>query len=217
MNPITTTLMEKANEKIDQFLLMRKEASAQMEKAIAGLYEMGVRFYQASEDGGAPEVTAAQNLIPRYEVTLQDFEWKAIYDDGGELDQYGNQENHFGDIDQSRLAKIMFIGNFEIDTSNIEKRPVITMDFKTGLFEFLNCGPMDVRGKLTRPCVGDKKLILFRRKRETFSAGVNGKKDLEMTGDQIVYIRYYLGYETSDRKVLICIYPNGDVGIEENK
>jgi hypothetical protein len=65
--------------------------------------------------------------------------------------------------------------------------------------------------------VGDKKLILFRRKRETFSAGVNGKKDLEMTGDQIVYIRYYLGYETADRKVLICIYPNGDVGIEEIK
>jgi organic radical activating enzyme len=34
----------------------------------------------------------------------------------------------------------MFISNFEIDTSNEEKRAVITMDFKDGTFEFLNCG-----------------------------------------------------------------------------
>lgn len=210
--------MEKVNEKIDTFLAMRKQATEMIEKAVTGLYEMGVRFYQASEEGGAPEVSAAQNLLPRYEATLQDFEWKAIYEDGTDLDQYGEEEHHFGDIDQSQLAKVLFIGNFEIDTSNIEKRPIVTLDLKTGLFEFWNCGPMDVRGKLANPCPGDKKLILFRRVRETFAAGAGGKtKGIEITGDKIVYIRYYLGFETTNRKVLICIYPNGDVGIEEIK
>lgn len=190
-----------------------------IEKAITGLYEMGVRFYQADDAGGAPEVSAAQKLLPRYESTLQDFEWKAIYEDGTELDQYGDEEHHFGDIDQTRLAKVLFIGNFEIDTSNIEKRPIVTLDFKTGLFDFWNCGPMEVRGKLVNPCPGEKKLIMFRRVRETFAAGAGGKtKGIELTGDKIVYIRYYLGYETKDgRKAIVCIYPNSDVGIEDIK
>jgi len=206
------------NEQIDNFLKIRRQSLYDLEKAIEGLYAMGVRFHTPGEDG-LPEVSAAQYLLPRYEFTLEDFEWKAVYDDGKEMDQFGEKENHFGNIDQKKLSKIMYISNFEIDTSNIEKRAIITFNFKDGTFDFLNCGPMEVRGKLTTPCTEDKKLILFKRRRETFTAGVEGKtKELLPTGEKILYTRYYLGYETpSGKKVVICIYPNDDIGIEELK
>jgi hypothetical protein len=208
---------QKVNEKIDEFLKIRRQSLYDLEKAIEGLYAMGVRFHTPGEDG-LPEISAAQNLLPRYEFTLEDFEWKAIFDDGSEMDQFGEEEHHFGNIDQKKLAKLMYISNFEIDTSNVEKRAIITLDFKNGTFDFLNCGPMEVRGKLTTPCTDEKKLILFKRRRETFTASVEGKtKELLPTGEKITYTRYYLGYETPSRKVVICIYPNDDIGIEELK
>jgi len=203
-----------ANQKIDNLLKIRRQSLYDLEKAIEGLYDMGVRFFTPSEDG-VPGISASQNLLPRYEQTLDDFEWKAIYNDGTELDENGIKENCFKDIDQSKLDKILLISNFDIDTTNQEKRLVITMNFKDGTYEFLNCGPMEVRGKLTTPCLGDKKLILFKRHRESFTAGVDTKsKLLTPTGEKITYKRYYLGWETPDKKVLICAYPNGDVQIE---
>jgi hypothetical protein len=208
---------QKVNEKIDEFLKIRRQSLYDLEKAIEGLYAMGVRFHTPGEDG-LPEISAAQNLLPRYEFTLEDFEWKAIFDDGSEMDQFGEEEHHFGNIDQKKLAKLMYISNFEIDTSNVEKRAIITLDFKNGTFDFLNCGPMEVRGKLTTPCTEEKKLILFKRRRETFTAGVDGKtKEFMPTGEKILYTRYYLGYEAPSRNVVICIYPNDDIGIEEIK
>jgi hypothetical protein len=204
-----------SNEKIDNFLKIRRQSLYDLEKAIEGLYAMGVRFFTPSEDG-VPGISASQNLLPRYEQTLDDWEWKAVYNDGTELDQYGPEEHHFGNIDQNKLDKILLISNFDIDTTNQEKRLVITMNFKDGTFDFLNCGPMEVRGKLTTPCLDDKKLILFKRNRESFTAGVDTKsKLLTPTGEKITYKRYYLGWETDNRKVLIVAYPNGEVAIEE--
>jgi hypothetical protein len=186
-----------------------------LEKSIEKLYAMGVRFVTISGEDGLPEISAAQNLLPRYEQTLEDWEWKAIYTDGQELDQYGDKESHYGDIDQSRLDKIMLISNFDIDTSNQEKRMIITLNFKSGTFEFLNCGPMEVRDKLTVEVPGEKKLIFFTRRRKDFTAGVDkDSKMLEPTGEEIAYNRSYLGYECGDKKVVIIAYPNGEVEIE---
>jgi hypothetical protein len=202
------------NDQIAEYLKTKQRAEKELEDSISGLYEMGVRFVSLAEDG-TPEISALQDLLPRYEYTLEDFEWKAIYDDGTEIDQNGDIERHFGDIDQSKLAKLVYISNFIIDTSNQEKRLVITLNFKDGTFDFLNCGAMDIRGKLVYPIFGDKKLILFKRKRETFTANVNiEKKEFSPTGDKILYNRYYLGYETGDRKLIICICPNGEIEIE---
>jgi len=203
------------NQQIDECLQTRRKALYDLEKSIEKLYEMGVRFFTPNEEDGMPEISAAQNLLPRYEQTLEDFEWKAIYNDETELDENGEKQSHYGDIDQSKLEKIILISNFEIDTSNTEKRLIITMNFKDGIFEFLNCGPMEVRGKLTTPCIDPKKLILFKRRRRDFTAGVDVKsKLLTPTGEEFTYTRYYLGFETSDKKVVICAYPNGDVQIE---
>ena len=77
------------------------------------------------------------------------------------------------------------------------------MNFKDGTFDFLNCGPMEVRGKLTTPVLGDKKLIFFKRNRESFTAGVSAKSKLmNMTGEKITYKRYYLGWEITGKKVV---------------
>jgi hypothetical protein len=203
------------NQQLDNFLQIRRTALDNLEKSVEGLYEMGVRFFSPGADG-IPEISAAQNLLPRFEQTLEDWEWKAVYSDGTELDQYGIKESHYGDIDQSKLDKIMFISNFEIDTSNVEKRAVITLNFKDGTFDFLNCGPMSVRGKLTIPSLEDKKLILFKRNRESFTAGVDTRsRSLTPTGEKIIYKRYYLGYQSPSKKIIICAYPNGDVQIDE--
>jgi hypothetical protein len=203
------------NQQIDEFLQTRRTALENLEKSVEGLYQIGVRFFNPGVDG-IPEISAAQNLLPRFEKTLEDWEWKVIYNDGTELDENGMKQSHYGDIDQSKLVKVLLISNFEIDTTNEEKRAIITLDFKEGTFDFLNCGPMEVRGKLTTPSLGDKKLILFKRNRESFTAGVDTQsKSLTPTGEKITYKRYYLGYEMPNRKIIVCAYPNGDVQIEE--
>ena len=207
--------METVNKKIDGFLKIRRQSLYDLEKAIEGIYEMGVRFFVPTA-GGVPEISCAQNLLPRFEFTLEDFEWKAIYEDGTELDQYGKEQSHFGNIDQSKLAKLQYISNFEILTQNPEKRLIITLDFKKGTFDFWNCGEQGLRAELTKPCEGKKKLILFKRKREDFTVSVAGKtKEVNPTGERFTYTRYYLGFETKDKKVIVVIYPNGKVGIEK--
>lgn len=203
------------NQQIDECLKIRRQSVYDLEKAIEKLYKMGVRFYTPGEDG-VPEIAAEQKLLSRYEQTLEDFEWKVIYTDGTELSQFGEKESHFGNINQSKLDKMVLFSNFEIDTSNQEKRLIITLNFKDGTFDFLNCGPMDVRGKLTTPYLEPKKLIFFKRNRESFTAGVDIDNAIIVpNGEKVVYKRYYLGWENSNNKILICAYPNGDVQIEK--
>ena len=204
------------NQQIDEYLKVRRQSLLDLEKAIEGLYELGVRFFTPSPDG-MPEISAAQSLLPRFEFTLEDFEWKAIYDDGSDLDQYSEVQSHFGDIDLSRLVKLQYISNFEIDTQNPEKRLIVTLDVKQGIFTFWNCGGQQIKADLSKPVLGDKKLILFKRKRESFTAGVkqtDNKPEVTPTGEKFTYTRYYLGYETSDQKVIVCLYPSGEMAIE---
>jgi len=207
------------NEKIDSHLKIRRQSLYDLEKSIEGLYEMGVRFFIPSPDG-LPDISAAQSLLPRFEKTLEDFEWKAIYDDGTELDQYGEIQSNFGDIDMSKLVKLQYISNFEINTQNLEKRLVITLDFKQGTFTFWNCGSQNVKDELSKEISGEKKLVLFKRKRESFTAGVSkdaiGKLDVSPTGEKFTYTRYYLGYECGKKKVIVCLYPNGDMEIDND-
>ena len=207
------------NQKIDKFLKIRRQSLYDLEKSIEGLYSMGVRFFTPSPDG-VPDISAAQNLLPRFEFTLEDFEWKAIYDDETELDQYGEKQSHFGDIDMSKLAKIQYVSNFEIDTQNPEKRLVVTLDLKKGTFNFWNCGSQKVKDALSKAVEGKKKLILFKRKRESFTAGISksntGRMEVSPTGEKFTYTRYYLGYECGKKKVIVCLYPNGNMSIEND-
>jgi len=208
------------NQKIDNFLKIRRQSLYDFEKAVEGLYEMGVRFFTPAPDG-VPDISAAQSLLPRFEFTLEDFEWKAIYDDGTELDQFGEKQSSFKDIDMERLEKIQYISNFEINTQNPERRLVITLDFKQGTFTFWNCGSQEIRDSLSKEVKGEKKLILFKRRRESFTAGVSkgeGKAEILPTGEKFTYTRYYLGYEVvgKKKKAIVCLYPNGEIVIEND-
>jgi len=205
------------NKQIDNFLKIRRQSLLDLEKAVEGLYAIGVRFFTPSPDG-VPDISAAQSLLPRYEKTLEDFEWKAIYTDKTELDQYGEKQSHFGDIDMSKLDKIQYISNFEIDTQNPEKRLVVTLN-ADGSFDFWNCGDQKLKDELSKPVEGKKKFILFRRKRETFTAGVGvnlGKANITPTGEKLTYARYYLGYECGKKKIIVCLYPNGQMAIDND-
>jgi len=204
------------NQKIDEYLKTRKQSLRDLETSLEGLYAMGVRFFSPSPDG-VPEISAAQTLLPRFEFTLDDFEWKAIYDDGSELDQYGEVQSHFGNIDLTKLAKLQYISNFEIDTQNPEKRLIITLDVKQGTFTFWNCGGQQIKADLSKPVLGEKKIILFKRRRTDFVAGVDTKKkELTPTGERSTYTRYYLGYEAEGKKIIVCLYPNGEVAIDND-
>jgi len=207
-----------ANKQIDKFLKIRRQSLLDLENAIEGLYEIGVRFFTPSPDG-VPDISAAQTLLPRFEQTLEDFEWKAIYSDKTELDQYGEKQSHFGDIDLKKLEKIQYISNFEVSTQNPEKRLIISLDVKSGVFTFWNCAEQQLKDKVGVVVAGEKKLILFKRKRESFTAGVSetlGKANISPTGEKFTYTRYYLGYECGDKKVIVCMYPNGNISIEND-
>lgn len=210
--------MNNINHKIDSLLQTRRRALYDLEKSVEELYKLGLRFFSPGE-GDTPEIASYQNLDPRFEQTLEDWEWEAVYNDGSILYQYSeHQVSHFGHIDQSRLEKIIYTSNFLIDTTNEEKHAKVTLNVKTGTFEFINCGPMDVRGKTDKENSEEKKVILFKRKRKDFTAGVTqikGQVNIDPTGEEFVYQRYYLGYETPTKKLIVCLYPDGDIGIEE--
>ena len=203
--------MDISNEKLDEYLKIKRQALYDLEKSVEGLYEMGVTFVSPGED--VPELSSAMKLNERYEKTLESWEWKVIYNDGSELDQYGEKENNFRDIKLGEISKVLLISNFEFDTTNVEKRAVITLN-QDGTFEFLNCGPMELRGKLNKPVGTTWKLILFKRYRESFTAGMSSDKKLEPTGEKILYKRYFLGYEINGVKTIVCAYPNGEVKLE---
>lgn len=206
------------NQKIDSLLQTRRRALYDLENSIDELYKMGLRFFTPSE-GDTPEIVSYQNLDPRFEQTLEDWEWEAVYDDGSVLYQYSEHKiSHFGNIDQARLEKIIYTSNFLIDTTNEEKHAKVELNVKKGTFEFLNCGPMDVRGATDKENAEEKKIILFKRKRKDFTVGMtqkDGRVEADPTGEEFIYQRYYLGYETPNKKLVLCLYPDGNVGIDE--
>jgi hypothetical protein len=221
-NLFNNNFMEAYNKQLDDYLKQRRRGLNDIEESEKGILAMGATLVSIGSDG-IPELSSSMKLIDRYQDTLESWEWKAIYNDGTELDQYGEIDSDFGDIDQSKLDKLMFISNFEIDTINLEKRMTITLNVNDGTFEFLNCGPMEIRAKLSVPVTEPKKLILFKTVRDSFTAGVDpDSKRFEPTGEKVLYRRYYLGYETPIKaevgqhykKVLVCAYPNGEVTVE---
>gem|GEM_PF-4369804 len=199
------------NQKIDELLKIKRRALYDLEKSVESLYELGVTFVSPGEDG-IPELSSAMKLTERYEKTLENWEWKVIYTDGSELDQYGEEDHSFRDIKLDKIEKVLLISNFEFDTTNVEKRAVITLN-RDGTFDFLNCGPMELRGKLNKPVGEGWKLILFKRFRDTFTAKTGGGR-VEPTGEKILYKRYFLGYEINGIKTIVCAYPNGEVRLE---
>ena len=222
-NAIANKLMKKEDigKIVDKNIKERTNALNQLAGAESELAQLGVKFGILGDDG-IPTLELGDNYLPQFTYHLEEFEWEAEYKDGSKLRQYDiTGDHHFGQIKQDQLKSIKYISNFEYPTDNKEKRIILTLDWETGKFELLN-GLMnaDDKGKIIREIKGEKKLILFKRIRVGQMLGlVNGDKLVQPfpTNEVYFYKRYFLGYETQERKILVCLYPNGKVGVEEYK
>lgn len=143
----------------------------------------------------------------------QEFSWEVEYREGLTLKQFdGKKEYHYGSISQSALKKIKFVSNFTEETSNLEKRVVLTLDWVTGTWNLLNgFASKDVRALFDIPFPegANPKLILKAVNRASATVDIQA----ETQADVVLYNRYLLGWEDVklNKKVLFCIEPNGYV------
>jgi len=196
---------------VDELIKIRDNAKINLARSRMALLNMGVKTVM---DG-------VMNYLPGLDVNKfekcdsKEFYWEAEYEDGTILKQFdGGKQNHYGNIDQCRLRLFRWISNFNDETDNAEKRVIITLNFRTGLFDFLNgYVPQEVRGEVMngfdqalRP-----KLIFKIINRASSCVNFEGKVD-----EVCFYNRYLIGYEFSEGvKLILCIEPNGFVHLWE--
>lgn len=212
------------NDLMDKLLQQRQDAAYSYAKATKQLLEMGVKVTLAST--GEMALPASYNEhLHKYNRSNLEFEWVAHYDgsrpDTFQFDELGH-ESHFGNIDQAKLKLVSLISNFNWPTDNTEKRIIVTLNLETGLFDFMNgFVPQDVRGALMDPVAGPKKLILFRKRRQSDMAGELSEELREFhppTDEICFYNRFILGFETENGiKRTVLIQPNGLINLWEIK
>lgn len=195
---------------VDQHIKDRDAAKIKLSQARMGLLNMGVQVVQ----GENLFVNPTMNLKKFFASQNQEFSWEVEYENGDILRQFeGKEQHHYGNIDQKRLKEIRWVSLFDFETSNEERRVIATLNFKTGVFTFLNgFVPQDVRGQTYQeyPSGLKPKLILKMVKRTSTSVGfVDGSVE-----EIAYYNRYILGWENLKEsetiaKKVICIEPNG--------
>ena len=178
------------------------------------LIKEGVKIGNLGKDG-VPEFEVGANYLPQFVYHLEEFEWEVTYNNGSILRQHDlSGENHYGNIVQENLKEIKLISNFTTETDNEEKRIVLTLDWATGKFKILNAtvniDDRNVIGMTEES--GEKKLISYRGIR--FGQTMELGEKIKGTSEVYFYKRYYLGYETKDKKIIICLYPNGECEIQ---
>ena len=207
---------DETGNRIDSAIRARVDHLSAIIKIEKELAKDGVKFGQTGEDG-VPTFEVGPNYLPNFLHHLEEFEWEVYYKDGTVLRQYDiGGVNHYGNIRQENVKRIRYVSNFEGENDNADRRVVLTLDWETGKFDVLNgqVSPEDRNLLASTGEAGTKKLILFKRVRfgQTMDVGVETPMP---TGEVYFYKRYFLGYETEKNKVLICLYPNGRVGIEK--
>ncbi len=219
----TKPKLDSENKKIDALLQRRQNGMFDYSNSTKELIEMGVKIGRKSTG----EITLPDSFQPyleKFERSMLEFEWKVDYQDGSVLKQFDgpNIEHNFSHIDQSKLKSISYISNFIWPTDNEEKRIIITLNWETGLFEFMNgFASQDVKAKCClKPLIGKKKLILFTRKRISSAVGESKselKEFVNMMDEFSFYNRFILGYQIpGGEKMAVIIEPNGDIKLFEN-
>lgn len=212
------------NKKIDGLLRQRIDGLLGFAAATSELIQMGVKINDLSTGQITLPANYAQ-FLHKYERSNLEFEWRVTHTDGSKLEQFDElEEHHFGHIQLDRLKLIQFISNFAWPTDNLEKRVVITLDFSTGLFDFMNgFASQEVRAALCEgPQPGIKKLILFARKRHSSTVGSVPESLQEfianLNNEQLFYNRFVLGYELPDgTRRGVIISPNGQIELWNGK
>lgn len=220
--------MDSKNNKIDQLLKARFDGLKAFSESTDKLIEMGVKIIKA--DTGDILLPAQYSKYKHdYEYSLLEFEWQVEYKNGEKLNQFefldkdkkDGGQHHLGHIDQDQIKTISFISNFTWPTDNEEKRIIVKLDWETGLFEFMNGFiSQDDKSKLClNPVEGKKKLILFKRARNTSAPTILQSKYVELptNGNELFYYnRFVLGYECGKEKRMVMIYPDGSIKLFNN-
>lgn len=195
---------------IDEMVKLKHEAKLNLVKASGRLLEMGAKLLIDGMVNGQPGLDVEQYK----KWNFQEFAWEAVGKDGLITKQFENDgtQNHFGNIDQDNLSKFYWHSCFKTETDNNIREVVVTLDFKTGKFEFLNGQvpqairadadigyPMDFAGLEVKP-----KLIMKMVKRNSETVSLSGN-----VSEVMKYNRYLIGWEIGAVKRLFCVEPNG--------
>lgn len=221
--PADKSKLDSQNKKIDALLQLRQDGMFNYSKATKGLIKIGVKIGHKST-GQITLPDSFKNYLKKFERSMLEFEWEINYTDGSILRQFEepNKEHNFKDIDQTKLKSIVYISNFTWPTDNQEKRIIVRLNWETGMFEFLNgFASQEVKAKCcVKPLGGEKKLILFTRKRVSSAVGESKtelREFVNMMDEFSFYNRFVLGYQVpSGEKMVVIIEPNGDIKLFEN-
>jgi hypothetical protein len=213
-NKYTQEILNKDfGKEIDSLLQTKQTAKMNLATSTMELLQMGVKTIK----GGTMSALPGLNVDEFNRCGQQEFSWESEDNHGKVLPQFqGAKQNHFGDIDQSKLSKFRWVSNFYCETDNTDKRAIIELDFLTGKFNFMNgFVPQEVRAKVDDifPAGESPKLILKVIKRE--SSAVSFPEGT--VSETYKYNRYLIGWETKSRKVILCVEPNGFVHFWYNK
>lgn len=196
---------------VDMLIQIKERSRMDFTKSKIDLLELGVKTYVGDE------LHCLSNLdVAKYEAcSHQEFGWEAEYKDGTVLKQFqGEKQHHFGHIDQEKLSILRWVSHFNTETSNEDKRVIVSLDWETGKFSFFNGFASQAARAMGDNCFrgdGEPKLILKMVKRVSHAVGINDG----VTAEIMHYKRYILGYQTGDDKRIICIEPNGRVHLWE--
>jgi len=214
--------IESQNNKIDELLRKRQEGMFNFSEATKGLLSMGVKIGKRSTgDITVPE--SYEPYLDKFNFSNLEFEWQVNYTDGTILRQFeGEIQHNFKDIDHTKIKNVEYISNFGWQTDMDEKRIIVRLNWETGMFEFLNgFASQEVKTKCCmNPLTGEKKLILFSRKRLSQAQG-EARSELrefvDMMDEFFFYNRFILGYEVpGGEKIAVIIEPNGDIKLFDN-
>ncbi len=215
--------MDTINKKIDELLNIRQNAMVNYARSTNDLIDLGVKIKDKKTDSVTLPSSFAKYL-DKYNISNLEFEWEVKYKDGSILKQFeGEEQRNFSHIDQERIESISFISNFDWPSeADKDPRIIARLNWNTGLFEFQNGFiSQDVKTiACMNPIPGNKKLILFARKRFSASNGeINEQyKEFFHFEDEVFYYnRFILGYETENGMKAIIIGPNGKINIFKNK
>lgn len=205
------------NKLIDQLLQQKQDGMYNYAKALKGIVDLGVKV--GSQQTGEIVVPVSFNrYLDKYNRSNLEFEWVATFiDNRPPLYQFGpEEEHHFGDIDQSKLKAISWISNFDWPTDNIEKRVIVTLDFSTGKFEFLNGFiSQEDRGALLEPATPKQLILAIKRRVSPYTGGLSPElAEYHGPTDEIFYYnRFKLGFKTEGGEKIVLIQPNGTINL----
>lgn len=211
--------MKNKNNEIDRLLQIRQDGILNYASATKSLSVLGVKIGK-QETGDIDLPNSFKNHIEQYERSNMEFEWEVEYIDGKILKQFAPKDHCFKDIDISSVKKVRWISNFEWPTENVDKRIIVELNFEDGKFAITNgfISQEDIGKLYKKEYIGDKKLILFTRKRYSSTTGsvpVEYSDLIPSTSEFFMYNKFFIGYEVPGEGVkrVLEILPTGHVGV----